>query len=88
MVAAADLSRKLGLIDLKLVLRIKNLLKLYGLPVKLKNIPATRIIRAHYHDKKFSGKENKFILIDGLGSPRIVRNIKLNLIKEAVGGLL
>ena len=84
MVVAVALSEKLELIDSKLALRIKNLIKLYGLPMKLKGVAVARIIRLHYHDKKFSGKENKFVLIQGIGKPKIVRNIKLNLIKEAV----
>ncbi|MCX5669073.1 MAG: 3-dehydroquinate synthase [Candidatus Omnitrophica bacterium] len=84
MVVAVDLSQRLGLIDAKLGLRIRNLIKLYGLPLKLKGVAVDKVIRAHYHDKKFSGQENKFVLISGIGKPRIVRNIKLDLIKEAV----
>ena len=67
-----------------LALRIRNLLKLYGLPVKIKGLALDKIIRAHYHDKKFSGKENKFVLIGGIGQPKLMRNIKLDLIKAAI----
>ncbi|MFH0918693.1 MAG: 3-dehydroquinate synthase [Candidatus Omnitrophota bacterium] len=88
MVAAVDLSKRLGLIKSKLELRIRNLIKLYGLPMKIKGVAVAKIIRAHYHDKKFSGKENKFVLIAGIGTPRIVRNIKLDLIKEVIRGLI
>ena len=88
MIVAVGLSKRLGLIDSKLALRIKNLVKLYGLPIKIKGVAIAKIIRAHYHDKKFSGKENKFVLIGGIGQPRIVRNIKLNLIKEAICGAI
>ncbi len=84
MVAAADLSRRLGLVDLGTVLRVSDLLRLYGLPVKLKGVPIEKIIRAHYRDKKFIGKENKLVLLRGIGRPKIVRNIPLSLIKEAV----
>ncbi|MEI6831529.1 MAG: 3-dehydroquinate synthase [Candidatus Omnitrophota bacterium] len=84
MVVAAGISRELGLIDLYIAGRIIKLIKLYGLPVKLKGVTINKIIDAHYHDKKFVGKENKFILITGVGSPKIVRNVKLDLIKEAV----
>jgi 3-dehydroquinate synthetase len=88
MIVAIDLSKRLGLIDAKSALRIRNLIKLYGLPIKIKGVSLAKIIRAHYHDKKFSGKENKFVLIGGIGKPRIVRNIKLDLIKEAVRGAI
>lgn len=88
MIVAVDLSKRLGLIAAKSAIRIKNLIELYGLPVKIKGVAVARIIRAHYHDKKFSGKENKFVLIRGIGKPAIVRNIKLDLIKEAVRGVI
>jgi len=85
MVVAADLSRLLKLIDPGLVSRIRELLRLYGLPVKLKGVSTEKIIRAHYRDKKFIGKENKLVLISGLARPKIARNVPLSLIKEAVG---
>jgi 3-dehydroquinate synthase len=88
MAVAVDLSNKLGLIDIKLATRIRNLIKLYGLPMKIEGVSVVKIIRAHYHDKKFSGKENKFVLIGGIGKPKIVRNIKLDLIKEVVRRLI
>jgi len=84
MVVAAGISRELGLIDLCMAMRIEKLIKLYGLPVKLKGVAIDKIIDAHYHDKKFVGKENKFVLITGIGSPKIVRNVRLDLIKEVV----
>ncbi len=84
MVVAVDLSEKLNLIDAESAARIKNLIKLYGLPAKIKGLSTDKIIQAHYHDKKFSGKENKFVLLRGIGIPTTIRNIKLNLIKEAI----
>jgi 3-dehydroquinate synthase len=88
MMVAVDLSKRLGLIDAQLALRIRNLIKLYGLPMKIEGVTVAKIIRAHYHDKKFSGKENKFVLIGGIGKPIIKRNIGLNLIKEAICRLI
>ena len=84
MVIAADLSSKLGLIETNLAVRIRNLIKLYGLPTKLKGVSINKIIAAHYRDKKFIGKENKFVLIRGIGKPKIVRNVRLDLIKQAI----
>jgi 3-dehydroquinate synthase len=84
MIAAVDLSSKLGLIDIKLAARIENLIKLYGLPTKLKGVSVVKIVAAHYHDKKFLGKENKFVLISGIGETKIVNNVRLDLVKEAI----
>jgi len=87
MIAAVDLSKRLGLIGQACGQRIKKLIALYGLPVKLKGVSFEKIISAHYHDKKFSGKENKFVLITGIGKARTVKNIGLNLIKESLKSL-
>ncbi len=84
MIAASWLSSQLGLLNEADALRVRGLIKLYGLPVKLKNIALAKILRAHYYDKKFSGKENKFILLSAIGQASIVRNIDLDLIKTAV----
>jgi len=88
MITALDLSCKLGLIENRLSLRIKNLIKLYGLPVKLKGVSIDKVIGAYYHDKKFTGKQNKLVLIRGIAKPVIVKNVALSLIKEAVGGII
>lgn len=88
MIAAIDLSNKLNLVDAKLVADVTDLIKLYGLPVKIKGIGVDKIIKAHFHDKKFSGSENKFVLICGIGNAKIVRNIKLDLIKEVIGRII
>jgi len=84
MIAAVELSSRLKLIDKKSAARIENLIKLYGLPTRLKGVSINKIVKAHYHDKKFSGKENKFVLICGIGKTRIVRNVSLDLIKESI----
>lgn len=84
MIAAIDLSGKLKLIDKKPAVRITDLIKLYGLPYKLRGTAINRIIKAHYLDKKFSGKENRFVLTCGIGKTKIVRNLSLGLIKETI----
>ncbi len=84
-IAASDLSRRLGLIDSKLALRIEKLIKLYSLPVRLRGLSTAKIINAYYHDKKFIGKQNRLVLIRGIAKPVVVRNVALDLIKEAIG---
>jgi len=84
MIVAADLSRLLKLIDARLVSRIRDLTRLYGLPIKLKGVSTQKIIQAYWRDKKFTGKQNKLVLICGIAKPKIVRNVPLSLIKEAI----
>jgi 3-dehydroquinate synthase len=84
MIAASDLSSRLGFIDKKLTLRIENLIKLYGLPLRLRGVSIHRIIDAYYHDKKFIGKQNRLVLLRGIAKPVVMRNIQLDLIKESI----
>lgn len=84
MLVAGDISMKLGLINRKITKKIENLIKAVGLPTKIEGITLEDIINAHYHDKKFSGSRNRFVLIAGLGKVKIVENIPLKIIQEAI----
>lgn len=84
MLVATYISKKMGIINEILYDRIKNLIKLVGLPIKIKKISIPKILEAYYRDKKFIGKQNRFVLIEGIGKPIIVKNIKLKIIKEAL----
>ncbi|MDD5730168.1 MAG: 3-dehydroquinate synthase [Candidatus Omnitrophica bacterium] len=84
MLVAVSISKMLGLTDEKAVRRIENLVKAAGLPEKIKAIALNDIIKAHYYDKKFSGAQNKFVLIKGIGKTQIVRNIPLKVITDSI----
>lgn len=84
MLAASEISLMLGLINNSLLKRIEELIKKAGLPTKTNTLSIEKIIEAHYLDKKFSGSENKFVLIEGIGKTRIEKNIPLKVIKEAL----
>lgn len=84
MLTAADISRLLGLINTNIYQRIESLIENAGLPLKIKGIAVNDVIAAHYHDKKFSGNRNKFVLIEKIGKTKIVENIPPEIIKEAL----
>ncbi len=84
MLVATDISRILGLTDDKTGARIENLIRAAGLPSRIKKVPLARIILAHYHDKKFIGKKNRFVLICGIGKTKIVENVPLGIIRKAI----
>jgi len=71
MVMAADLSRRLGLIDDAAVERVRTLVKAAGLPVVAPDLGAPRWIELMEVDKKNEGGAIKFILLKPLGSPSI-----------------
>ncbi len=84
MLTACEISLILELIDTALLKRIEELIKKIGLPVKIDTLSIEKIIEAHYLDKKFTGSENKFVLIEGIGKTRVEKNIPLKAIKEAL----
>ncbi|MDD5552769.1 MAG: 3-dehydroquinate synthase [Candidatus Omnitrophica bacterium] len=84
MLAASEISVALGLTSEAALKRIEKLIKAVGLPVKIKGISSDKIIQAHYRDKKFSGAENRFVLIEGIGKTRIVRNVPLEAVRRAL----
>jgi 3-dehydroquinate synthase len=84
MLVAADISRSLKLIDKNLYLRIEALIKSAGLPVKIEKLSWKKIISASHRDKKFIGSKNRFVLSAGLGKTKIIENIPLKIIEEAI----
>jgi 3-dehydroquinate synthase len=87
MLAALGISVKLGLADSCLLERARALIKNVGLPSKLKGVSPAKILSRHYHDKKFSGKSNKFVLVSGLGKVKIVKDVPLGVIRQSVRDL-
>ncbi|MFH1457716.1 MAG: 3-dehydroquinate synthase [Candidatus Omnitrophota bacterium] len=84
MLVASNISRSLCLIDDRTCARIENLIRAVGLPFKIMGVSFTRIILAHYHDKKFIGKKNRFVLTCGIGKTKIVENLPLAIIRKAL----
>lgn len=84
MLAAVDISRRLNLINQSISQRIEKLIKLVGLPIRIRKLPLKGIINAHYHDKKFIGKKNRFVLLEDIGKTKIVVNIPSKIIREAI----
>lgn len=84
MVAAAKISQKIGLLKPSSALRIEKLIKNCGLPVKARRVSAVKIMQAHYHDKKFIGNENRFVLLERIGKAKVVLNVPLKIISECL----
>lgn len=84
MLVACDISKSLELVSLKACERIENLIKAVGLPTAIKGLCLGDIIKIHYRDKKFIGENNRFVLITGIGRTKIVKNVPLGIIREAL----
>ncbi len=84
MLVASDISKKLNLINSATAQRIEHLIGGVGLPTRIKKVSVSGIIKMHYYDKKFIGPQNKFILINDIGKTKIVRDIPLKIIRQAL----
>ena len=66
-VAASYISMKKGYLTAENVADIEALLKLYGLPVRVKGYDASEVLSATKNDKKMVGNKIKFILLKNIG---------------------
>ncbi|MBU4488895.1 MAG: 3-dehydroquinate synthase [Candidatus Omnitrophica bacterium] len=88
MLAAANISNKLGMLSEKDASSINSLVSRAGLPTKIKNIKLKKIMDAELHDKKFTEGVNAFVLPVRIGKVAVVKNISENIIEESVRELI
>jgi len=86
MLIETEISRNLHLIDGTKARRIENLIAAVGLPSVIRGASFNAIIQAHYRDKKFLGKRNRFVLLTDIGRTQILENVPLAEITAAVSG--
>jgi 3-dehydroquinate synthetase len=84
MAAANFISGELGLLPAAASKRISALLERAGLPTSAKGVNPRKIYEAHLHDKKFTGKKNRFVLAAGVGRTKIVEGVAEKLVKAAI----
>jgi 3-dehydroquinate synthetase len=74
MLAAADLSKRLGKLNENELNSLNEVLLSVGKLPKLDNIAPEKIIEALAHDKKADGNSFKWILLENIGKATIVDN--------------
>jgi 3-dehydroquinate synthase len=72
MLVAGELSRNLGLIDAGELKSLREAVSLCGPLPRADNLDVNQIIRALEHDKKSVGGQINWVLLEGIGRPRIV----------------
>ena len=75
MIAAGELSIKLGILDRSELVRLKILMKNAGLPINLPDLKIKSLLQAMQHDKKNTGGTMKFILAEGIGKAVISNEV-------------
>jgi 3-dehydroquinate synthase len=88
MLAALRLSQDEGMISAAELARVRELLESFDLPVALPaNLHADAIADLTRGDKKVRGGERRWVVLDGLGHPRIVDGISDDQVRAAIGSL-
>jgi len=72
MLVAGELSRNLGLIDSGELKSLREAVSLCGPLPRADNLDTNEIIRALQHDKKSVGGQINWVLLEGIGRPKIV----------------
>jgi len=84
MIAAANISNKMGMLSAQEVADIKNIITKAGLPVKIRKLKSSKIFEALCHDKKFIHGINRFVLPVKIGKVKVVENIPNKFILGAI----
>ena len=83
MVAASFIAYQKNMIDKSVFLRIKNLIKTFGLPVKVK-FDANRVAKLLKYDKKVKAGKLRFVLPIKIGKVAVRDDIDVTLLKKAL----
>jgi 3-dehydroquinate synthase len=84
MVMAAELSLRLGSIDGKDVLRIRQLVSRAGLPVKAPPLRPEELVALMSVDKKAAKGVTRFVVLDRIGAARLRADVEENAVRAAI----
>ena len=87
MAAAARISERTGMINIQSVEEIENMLTRFGLPVRCKGVTPDKLLRAIQFDKKATGGQVKWVLLEGIGSGVVNRTVEEDIVGEVLGGI-
>lgn len=75
LVAAARLSQALGMLSAEDARQIEAVVARMGLPTRLNGLDPELLYAAMATDKKWQGGHSRFVLLEGLGKPTIVKDV-------------
>jgi 3-dehydroquinate synthase len=86
MVAEAEISRRMGMLDRGSVTRLKGVIRKAGLPVDMPAMDIREVMTAMRHDKKVAGDTIRFVLLKSIGDARITDKVSPSLVEEVLYG--
>ncbi len=87
LVAAARLSVALDMLDPALMELVERHVKRFGLPTRLGDLDPEAIYAAMSTDKKWQGGHSRFVLLEGIGQPTIVKDIPAEQVIKVLASL-
>lgn len=84
MMAAAHISREMGMLSDAEVQRQRRLLEAFGLPVSCRGVDMDAVSRAMLMDKKTSGRAIQWVLLDGIGRAVTRRDVPPEAVQHAL----
>ena len=87
LMGAAEIARRVGLIDAALVERHRALLERFGLPVLAPGVEPGALLSAIQGDKKVAGGRVRWVLLEGVGVPVIQQDVPPAIVEDVVAGL-
>ena len=78
MLVAGEISRNMGLLSQTELESLREAVRLCGRLPNAENLDVDRIIRSLQHDKKSVAGQLNWVLLDGIGSPRIVSGSQIS----------
>ena len=88
MMGAAELSRRMGMIDGDVVKRQGELLRRFNLPLRAEGLDVEKIFSAMSLDKKSTGGAIRWVLLEEVGKATTSREVPAEQVREVVEGLL
>lgn len=84
MLCAAEIALKMGIINIKDVIRIEDMIFKVGLPTTASGVSISKILSAYWHDKKFVHGKSRFVLPRTIGNVGIFEDISVNIVKDVL----
>ena len=89
MIAVAEMSNALGLIDEALVTRHRRLIERFGLPTQSPpGLGRAEIVEAMSRDKKVVGGKQRWVLLESIGSPIVRDDVPAEIVSEAIDAVV
>jgi len=84
MLAAARISNKMGILDKKELIRLKNLIEKAGLLTEMPKLNMEEITQAMKHDKKVLRDKIRFILLESIGKAFVTDEVAPDLVEQVI----